>query len=334
MVGLPAEARGFGEALVRIYTRCVWDEDTGKILESESEWYEYSGPLAECKGATQQMTAVSAAQDAFYNVLTSNYQTQFAKQSAILDSLNAVWGPILRAGPGQTGFTKPQETALRTQATEGTGAEYQKALKAVQANQATRGGGTAVLPSGFDETLKAQVATAAAADEANKQLDITKANYERGYQNFLAAGNVLSGVGTQYNPVGYAGSANTAGADAFASASEIQKANAAASPWGIVGGILGGQTGAAIVKGGFAACWVADELYGIGDPRTNLLRFWLNTEFNQTPFGGFVMNLYVRFGRLAARLVRRFAFIRALFTPLFARALRRAESWAKERRNG
>lgn len=204
----------------------------------------FYGQVAECKGATSAETSLQQSQAQFYDLLRADYAQQFAGQQAILKAITAAWGPILKAGPGQYGFTSAEDTALRTQAKESTATAYQNAAKAVNEGFAAAGGGNELLPSGAQAQIQSQVATGAAESEASKNLGITEAGYERGYQEFLAATNAMTGNASLYSPTSYAGEANSAGTAAFNSAQAIQQADAAASPWGAVGGILGGAAGA------------------------------------------------------------------------------------------
>ncbi len=71
-------------------------------------------------------------------------------------------------------------------------------------------------------------------------------------------------------------------------------------------------------------CWVAEAIYGVDDPRTHLLRAWLNGPFKETRFGGAVMALYLAIGRQVAWVARRSAFLRWALKPLFEMGLREA----------
>jgi hypothetical protein len=83
--------------------------------------------------------------------------------------------------------------------------------------------------------------------------------------------------------------------------------------------------GAGAAAGGFAAgCWVAEAIYGIDDPRTHLVRFWLNTEFKKQHIGRIVMALYLRFGQRIAKIVRASNTLKNLLKPLFDIALHKA----------
>lgn len=234
---------------MRIYTLVEWDLESGK--RTRAEWFDYNGPIAEAKGATTQQKDLLAQQQEFYSSLRKDYGTRFKDQTAILKTLNDGMSSIFSAGVGQKGFSPEEERAMRTQVTEGTAGTYAKAAKAVNAGLATRGGGQMVLGAGAEEQLRGEMATAAAGEESRQQLGITQANYATGRENFWKAGSVLGGVAQMENPEGFAGQATGAGAAAGKTASEIQQADAAASPWGIVGGILGGAASA--FAGGFGS---------------------------------------------------------------------------------
>jgi hypothetical protein len=203
----------------------------------------YIGPVAYCKGASSEQKALEASQTNFYNTLLQQQQAQFGKQDALYAAVRGVYDPIIAAGPNQYGFAGAEDRALRTQASEGTAAQYRQAEAATSAAMAARGGGNSFLPSGAEADIHSRVAGAAAAQESSQQLGITKAGYEVGRENFNNATGVEMGIASGYNPLGYANSATTAGNSAFNMASEIQKANAAASPWGTIGGLVGGIAG-------------------------------------------------------------------------------------------
>jgi hypothetical protein len=75
---------------MRIYTKSVllWDDSRQRYVtdEAESEWYEYSGPVALCKGDSTAKAA-EQQQASFNAQLMSIFQQQFGKQSAIMDYL-------------------------------------------------------------------------------------------------------------------------------------------------------------------------------------------------------------------------------------------------------
>lgn len=74
----------------------------------------------------------------------------------------------------------------------------------------------------------------------------------------------------------------------------------------------------------FAGCWIAEAIYGIDDPRTHLVRAWLNGPFRETKIGNAVMSVYLAIGRQIAWMARRSSMLRAALKPLFDAALRKA----------
>ena len=84
-----------------------------------------------------------------------------------------------------------------------------------------------------------------------------------------------------------------------------------------------GQGVGAVMGGGKGGCWIAAATFdGWTDPRTILVREWLNTEFIRSWYGSLVMKAYMRFGERVAK--NKFA-VRML-RPLFALALKKAQS--------
>jgi hypothetical protein len=71
-------------------------------------------------------------------------------------------------------------------------------------------------------------------------------------------------------------------------------------------------------------CWIAEAIYGTDDPRTHLVREYLNGPFRETAFGRLVMSLYLRFGQAVAAQVRKRSWLKRALQPLFDRALKSA----------
>ena len=75
-------------------------------------------------------------------------------------------------------------------------------------------------------------------------------------------------------------------------------------------------------------CHIASEIFGgWHEPRTVLVREWLNFEYAKTFPGNVVMAVYRAIGRQAAWLVRRCKPLKWALTPLFNKALARAQEW-------
>lgn len=192
--------------------------------------------------ATQQEKDLQQEEADFTKTLMADYSTQFANQSAILDSLKSTFEPILQAGPDQFGFSPTETTALRTSASDTTATSFANAKQSLNETLASRGGGDTYLPSGATAQLNAGLDVSAAIENATQQNQITQAGYTQGRSNFVTAASVLGGAAQQYNPLGYSTSSTDANKSAFDEASTIQQQDSA---WvGQLGGLIGGAAGA------------------------------------------------------------------------------------------
>jgi hypothetical protein len=135
---------------------------------------------------------------------------------------------------------------MNTLATSANSQAYQNAKAAAGEAAAAAGGGGAVLPTGSQGQTQADLALKSAQNQSNSLLGIQEAGYKQGNANYNEAVSGLQGTASLENPNGLASNANSAGNDAFNSATTIQKTNAAASPWAQVGGLVGSLGGAAL----------------------------------------------------------------------------------------
>ena len=202
---------------------------------------------------------------------------------------------------------------MRTQNLENVATDYGQAQKATAQILAARGGGNTLLPSSVDANLIAQNANAAAATRAAGDNSITMQNYAQGYQNWNAAANVLGSTAGLLNPTGYAGVANTSGANAGTTAKAAS--DAAFAPWGAAFGALGAVGGAATQYGlSKIPCSIfRRDIWRWYDPRTVTIRKWLQNNFT----GHWLLNLYIRFGERVAAMVRKHRSMRWIFTRVF-----------------
>jgi hypothetical protein len=241
---------------MRISTRVefVWDKIKRQYVKTFEEGFDVDGDttIALCKGASAGETAVATQQQNLGSTLGQDYGTTFGEQQGTLQNLTNSLTSTLKAGPGQYGFSAPEDTALRTQADSGTAASYQAAKQATGEASAAQGGGNAVLPSGEAGALNAQNANAAAAQQSSQQLGITNAGYQQGEQNYQNAEQGLDTVSQIENPNSYASNANSANSGAFSSQNTITQQNNAANPWNIGLGLLGGAVDAGLSGGGVA----------------------------------------------------------------------------------
>jgi hypothetical protein len=225
---------------MRIHTRLTYQwRDEGYVLVDE-EGFDYHGSLDLCKGASDQQNALAASQTAFTNTLQQDTATQFANQQAIQSSINQALEPVIAAGPNQFGYNQAELNNLNSNAVTGVAQSFANAKKGLQNTQADQGGGNALLPSGVQQQQNEVLASQGAGQEANELLGIQNAGYQQGYNTFENAIGQTQNLDNSLNATGFAGQANTSGADAGNTLETIQKENAAASPLNAIGGVLGG----------------------------------------------------------------------------------------------
>jgi hypothetical protein len=195
-------------------------------------------------GSTSNQQDIENSQQQMYNTLNQNYSTAFGQFSELQGALTSAFMPILQAGPSQTGFSPSEETALRTQNTEGVAQNFAQAQTASAQQIAAQGGGNTLLPSSISANILAGNTNAAAATRANNDLNITNQNYQQGYQNWQSAAEALSGVASGWNPNSFGQTSTTGGSAAATSANNI--AQASNSVWNAAIGGLASVGGAAL----------------------------------------------------------------------------------------
>jgi hypothetical protein len=182
----------------------------------------------------------------FYKTQIDAYKTAYSKYSDLSDAIEKQFAPILAKGPDQFGYSPTEETALRTQATEGTASSYAAASRVLAERRAAMGGGTSNvnLTSGAAESERARLASFAADTESQQNLGITTSGYDLGRQMW---GNAVQGtmqLASGWNPNAFSASATGAGQQASSQANTI--AQQQQSAWGSVLGALGGVAGQAV----------------------------------------------------------------------------------------
>lgn len=224
----------------------IWSDSQDRYILIRDVRRPFFGQVAWAKGASSQQQQISDAQQNFYNTLSANYNQQFASQNAILKTLQNSLNPIVQAGPNQFGFSNAEVNNLNSQALQGTGQQYRNAARSLGEQQAAQGGGNSYLPTGAQAQQQAALAASGANQASNQLLDIQQKGYDIGRSQYNAAISQLGGVAGQYNPTGYAGEATGAGTAAANEANQVAQLNNEASPWNLVGGILGGAAGAGL----------------------------------------------------------------------------------------
>ena len=76
--------------------------------------------------------------------------------------------------------------------------------------------------------------------------------------------------------------------------------------------------------GNSKTCWIAEQLYGVDDSRTWLLRAWVTHVYDTRAHGWQFVALYARYGERVARLIERGYLPRSPFRLLFDALLTRA----------
>ena len=231
--------------LIHLKSEFVWSTRQERYILLRRKSINWTKSVGLCKGASSAQSNLANQQSQFYSTLQQDYGTQFANQSNILGSLQKSLSPILAGGPNQFGYSTAQTNNLNSSAIQNTAQGYANASQALKQNQAAAGGGNTLLPNGAQSAQQGALASAAANNQSNQLLGIQQQGYAQGNTNFNNAVGQLGGVAAQYNPTGFAGSANSAGSAASTSQNQVTQLNNAASPWNLVGGILGGVAGGA-----------------------------------------------------------------------------------------
>ncbi len=197
------------------------------------------------KGATGQQESIANNTQSFMTTLQGDYGTAFAGQQNILNGLNTALTNTMKGGPSQFGFSTAENTALNTTATEGSAQALQNTKAAVGEAGAAKGGG-ATLPTGSQEGTTAALEQNAAQSKSTALLGIQEAGYEQGTKNYNNSVSGLSSVASIENPTGLASAANEASSTAMNEASTVYQENQAASPWAMIGGLVGSLSSSAI----------------------------------------------------------------------------------------
>lgn len=250
---------------MRIHTELnyIWRGRDLVLVSEQGFEFPNNGIIALCKGASAEQNSLAASQTAFYNTLQADQSQQFANQNNVLSSLQNTLNPIVAAGPNQYGFNAAETNNLNSNVINNTATQYNNAARNLGAQQGAAGGGNSLLPSGVASQQQARLAASAADQTAQGLTGVQEAGYQQGRAQYNNATSQLGGVAGQYGSgaESYAGSANTAGANAGTTDETIYKENAAASPWNLVGGILGGVANAGL---DWATGGISGALGGLG----------------------------------------------------------------------
>lgn len=274
--------------------------------------------VAENSAANKTDAANAAAANARTTAATDKYNTDFDtlkagknigidpfSTSTYLSNLNRDFATTADA-TANAGNAQIADTALRT---GDNSASYTEAIKnnSRNAQRTANSGLNAVHSADYGRNLDWQ--------QALLQSDLAPAGISQSqYATSIGGQNAALGNLTQFGLASYA-------------------------PWTAAIGAAGAAAGGAMANPNFigskppsggtsTGCWIAEAIYGVDDPRTHLVRAWLNTEFIKTSIGRAVMAAYLKSGQGIAKMVRKSRFLKMALKPLFDRALQEAELWA------
>jgi hypothetical protein len=299
---------------VRIHTSTTWNLEDMSI--EQDEWTDYAGPVALMKGG-------GAKEKTDYQVALANARTKEAstREKELLDMVKSSMARYLTA-QGE-GYSPEQLSLLTTQFLHQNANDYSGANVAVRSALASRGAGTGTQPVGGDYVRGMSNLYGAQAQNLTSGLtNIGLSNLQQAVLNRMNAAGILSGNANTYagNIASYSG-VTQQGID---TTGRIAAANAGANA-GLIGAGIGAITGTGGLSSLWKNCWVAEATFGLFDPRTLLLRQWLNTSYRDTFIGGLVMRLYDTYGqKVAAAVYRHPRVLRPIFRAVFNRALARA----------
>src|SRR5262249_29860416 len=149
-----------------------------RYVVTESEGYDYNGPVELCCGATSEQKSIQQQQSDLFSTLKQQSQLEFGNASKVFADLYDTFSPIVAAGPNQMGFSEPELANLNSSAITNTGIATRNALQAAKQASAAVGGGNLALPSGSDIGRNLSVVNAGANETAKELSDINQKNYE------------------------------------------------------------------------------------------------------------------------------------------------------------
>lgn len=206
-------------------------------------------------GGDSNASSTESGEKNFTTTLQNAFGQQFAQQQATLNFLN---GKMTSMVNNPQGYDAATLGAMRTSATDTVAQQFQNAKIANQ--NAQFGRGSENMPSGVNAQINAALTSQGAQAEAGAQNQITQQNGQLKQQNFWNATNALNGVAQEYNPTGFASSANNAAGEVAGLSSAITAANGPT-----FGSILGGAVTGATSALTSAYCPAEGSMYLLAD---------------------------------------------------------------------
>lgn len=231
---------------MQIFTKIVMQWDGHKYVTTESESFDYCGPVELCCGATAAQNNLANEQSSFFGNAVDQAQQIFGKDSTVFNSLMKTFAPTVAAGPSQQGFSAGEKSNLDSQAITQSGQAYKNAKAATGNAEAAQGGGMAVLPGGAKVGADANLAISSANNTANELGQINQADYDQGNKNYNEAVSGMAGASNVFNSAtGASEGATGAGSAAASTANQVSQENQSwvQSVTGALGGIAGAAAG-------------------------------------------------------------------------------------------
>jgi hypothetical protein len=162
-----------------------------------------------CLGAPSGVKTISNEAGAAYGSAINQATTEFGETNTEFNDLTKALNPIVAAGPGQTGWTAQEASAINANTVDTTAAAYKNAGAAVQNGIAAEGGGNIALPSGANLGTEESLAEAGAQQEASGLRSNLIQNYDQGNQNWQFATNGIESAPTMFQSANNATNAAT-----------------------------------------------------------------------------------------------------------------------------
>jgi hypothetical protein len=185
----------------KVYTQIVFQMVPGGLERVSEASYEYSGPVAQCKGegnALKEKDRANRIQD-----------EEIARQNAIYDQMKAGFSKYTE-GNG-IGFDPQQMALLTSQFMNDNASQYQQAGAGVRSALASRGMGTGEGPEGGDYVRGISGLMSGRANNLSGGMaNLKLADLQQALTNKFNAGSLLSGnAATLNSPIGTMGQMST-----------------------------------------------------------------------------------------------------------------------------
>jgi hypothetical protein len=202
-------------------------------------------------GPSSGETASANNESAFAQTMSRTFSTQLASQTATLQQLNSNL-QNLASGNTPMGFSADTLSRLRGGAVTNTAQLFRNAMQRQATNfSAQGGGGASALPSGVQDQVYGDIASAAAGKEADLLTGIDLENVQLGRENLMAATTGLEKMAELQSPESYAAETGSALSKSFDQQHTMSQE--AAQGLAEVGGLITSGIGAATGLGALGA---------------------------------------------------------------------------------